>query len=110
MFDTADFALADEFTLTPVPSSTAALPTRLDAATEGLVVDLFFDAAVLAQRGLPQLRRAGIYSPWLRVGETRAPHLSSLDCGPCLVPPTGGLTVDGEPRWLRRGAFEDRVA
>ena len=54
----------------------------------------------------PRQRRTAVYAPWLRVTETRPPHLSSLDAGPCFVVTGRALPHEGVARWMREGAFE----
>jgi hypothetical protein len=105
MFQTTDLDLADALWFTPVPGHTAPLPAQTGCATEQLLCELFFDA--VTQGGYPPRRRGtAIYGPWLRVTETRPPHLSSLDAGPCFVVTGRTLRHEGEARWLREGALE----
>ena len=99
------FDFPGELWLTPVPGPTAALPAQTDCATEQLLCDLFFEALTFPGYP-PRHRHAGLYDPWLRVAETRPPHLSSLDAGPCPVPGGGHAAFLGGARWLRAGAFE----
>ncbi len=109
MFQTVDFDLDETSWLTPVANHLAPFPTQAASATEHVLVDLFLESVTHDSGGLKP-RRAGLDGAWLRLTEIRPPHLSSLDCGPCVVPSVARTPVDGEARWLRRGAFEERAA
>lgn len=105
MIQTSDFDFADDLWLTPVPGHTAPLPAQTGCATEALLCELFLPAAT--HPGYPpRQRRTALYAPWLRVTETRPPHLSSLDAGPVFVVTGRTLPHEGQARWLRDGAFE----
>jgi hypothetical protein len=105
MLQLNDLDLADALCFTPVCGPTAPLPSQTGYATEQLLCELFFDA--VTQGGYPPRRRGtAIYDPWLRVTETRPPHLSSLDAGPCFVVTGRPARHEGEARWLRDGALE----
>lgn len=105
MFQINAFDPSADLWLTPVPGHMAPLPAQTTCASELLLCDLFFDA--VTQPGYPPRRRhTAQYGPWLRVSETRPPHLSSLDAGPCFVVTSRASGHEGEARWLREGALE----
>jgi hypothetical protein len=105
MLDIA-FDATEALWLTPVPGHTAPLPAQTGCATEQLLCELFFEAVSFG--GFPPRHRCtGHYGPWVRVAQSRPPHLSSLDAGPVFVDAgRARLGHEGEPRWLRNGALE----